>query len=85
MKPQDVANNGAAYLQAFFSSWSVYVELEKQRRDLEIIDLISSMIRSTESNLLFEKADEQRLGKLAVVIACRLPAMRRAFIEIVGR
>jgi hypothetical protein len=50
-----------------------------------IIELISSMIRTTESNLPAEKSDMQRLSELALWIDCRLPTMRGAFIELANR
>ena len=85
VNPQDVANNGAAYLQEFLNKWSTYVELEKEGRNTEIIELICSMIHTTESNTPAEKIDMQRLGKLALQIDCQIPTMRRAFIELANR
>jgi hypothetical protein len=84
VNPQDVANNGAAYLQAFLNTWSACVELEKEGKNAEIIDLICSMIRTTESNVAVTKSDTQRLGALALQIRSHLPTMRAAFIELVN-
>jgi hypothetical protein len=53
-----------------------------QNKNAEMIDLISSMIHTTESNEPVEKTDEQRLGPLALWIDCRLPTMRAAFEEL---
>jgi hypothetical protein len=43
------------------------------------------MIHTTESNVPAEKSDMQRLSELALCIDCRLPTMRRAFIELANR
>lgn len=85
MNPQDVANNGAAYLQEFFGMWSRYVELEKEGRKAEMIDLICSMIHTTESNVPSGTSDTQRLRELAIQIDCWQPSMREAFIESANR
>ncbi len=85
VNPQDAATNGSAYLQEFLNNWSRYVELEKEGRNAEIIDLIFSMIHTTESNVPAEKTDVQRLGDLALQIDCRLPTMRGTFIELTNR
>jgi hypothetical protein len=85
VNPQDVANNGAVYLQEFLNNWSRYIELEKEGRNDEIIDLICSMVHTTESNMPAGKTDMQRLGKLALQIDCRLPTMRGAFIELTNQ
>jgi|ERR1017187_209498 hypothetical protein len=82
---QDVANNGAVYLQEFLSNWSRYVELEKEGKNAEIIDLICSMIHTTESNVPTGKTEVQRLGELALQIDCQLPTMRGAFIELANQ
>jgi hypothetical protein len=85
VNPQDAANNGATYLQGFLNRWSRYVELENEGRNAEIIDLICSMIHSTESNSPSGAADTERLGELALQIDCRLPTMRGAFKELANR
>ena len=85
VNPQDVANNGAAHLQEFLNNWSRYVDLDKEGRYTEGVDLICSMIHTTESNVPAGKADEKRLGELGLQIACRLPTMRGAFIELVNQ
>ena len=54
-------------------------------RSAEIIELISSMIHTTESNLPADKNDMQRLSELALWIDCRLLTMRGAFIELANR
>jgi hypothetical protein len=83
--PQDAATNGAAYFQEFLNNWSIYVELEKQSRNTEIVDLICSMIHTTESNAPTERTDVKRLGELALHIDCRLPTMRGAYVELLNR
>jgi hypothetical protein len=80
--PQDYASDTTAHLQEFLKHWSAWPQLEKENKDAEIIDLISSMIHTTESNEPMEKTDEQRLGRLALWIDCRLPTMRAAFVEL---
>ena len=85
VNPQDVANNGKMYLQEFAKHWSRWPELEKEGRNDEIIDLICSMIHTTESNMPAGKTDMQRLGKLALQIDCQLPTMRGAFIELANK
>lgn len=82
---QDSVENASGYLQEFLKHWSRWPELEKEGRNAEIIDLISSMIHTTESNLPAEKTDMQRLGDLALWIDCRLPTMRGALIELANR
>jgi hypothetical protein len=82
---QDSIDQADTYLQEFLKHWSRWPELEKESRTLEIIDPISSMIHTTESNLPAEKSDMQRLGELALWIDCRLPTMRGALIELANR
>lgn len=82
---QDSVENASAYLKEFLKHWSRWPELEKEGGNAEIIDLISSMIHTTESNLPAEKTDMQRLGDLALWIDCRLPTMRGALIELTNR
>jgi hypothetical protein len=82
---QDSVENASAYLKEFLKHWSRWPELEKEGRTLEIIELISSMIHTTESNLPAEKSDIQRLGELALWIDCRLPTMRGALVELANR
>ena len=81
---QRVANTGAAYLQEFLNNWSRYVELEKEGRNAGNIDLICSMIHTTESNEPAGKAGAKRLGELALQIQDWLPTMRGAFIELIN-
>jgi hypothetical protein len=81
--PQDAATGGGAYLQDFLNQWSTWFELQKAGKDLEALDLICAMIRSTESNAAAGKTDMQRLGTLAVQIDSFLPTMHEAFLELV--
>jgi hypothetical protein len=83
--PQDSINSATAYLQEFLKHWSRWPELEKERRSAEIIELICSMIHTTESNEPVQQTDKQRLGELALHIDCQLPMMRGAFIELANR
>ena len=84
-RSQDFIDGAAKYLQEFLKHWSRWPELEKEGRNAEIIELISSMIHTTESNLPADKSDMQRLSELALWIDCRLPTMRGAFIELASR
>jgi hypothetical protein len=79
---QDFISNATSYLQEFAKHWSRWPELEKEGRNSEIIDLISSMIHTTESNVPAEETDMRRLGELALQIDCQLPTMRGALIEL---
>ncbi len=82
---QDSVENASAYFKEFLNNWSRWPELENEGRNAEIIELISSMIHTTESNLPADKIDMQRLGELAFWIECRLPTMRGALIELANR
>jgi hypothetical protein len=82
---QHFADSAPAYFQSFLKQWSQWPALEKEGRDNEIIDLISLMIRSTESNRPAAEADMRRLGELALQVDCRLPTMRGAFSELVAK
>ena len=77
--------NGTEYLQQFLTDWSRWPKLEKENKNMEIVDLICSMIHAAESNEPAEQPDKQRLGQLALEIDCRLPAMRAAFAELANR
>jgi len=83
LSPQDAATSANAHLQEFLKRWMRWVELEQEGRNAEIIDLICSMIHTTESNMPNGEPDIQRLGELALSIDCRLLTMRNAFIELV--
>src|SRR6266404_4268358 len=72
---QHYVENASAYLTEFLKHWSRWPELEKQGRSAEIIDLISCMIRTTESSVAADETDKERLGPLALQIDCWLPTM----------
>jgi hypothetical protein len=82
---QNSIPNATEHLHEFLKYWSRWPELEKEGKNTEMIELISSMIHTTESSVFAEKADLQRLGDLALEIDCQLPTMRRAFIELANR
>ena len=82
---QDSVENASAYLTEYLKQWSRWPQLEKEGRNAETWELISSMIHNTEANLHSEKSDMGRLSKLALEIDCRLPTMRGAFIELANR
>ena len=83
--PQDAVNNATAYFLEFLKHWSTWPALEKEGNNAEIIDLICSMIHTTESNVPAGKTDMKRLGKLALQIDCQMPTMRGAFIELISQ
>lgn len=82
---QSAVGNTNTIFQDFLERWSEWLTLEKESRNNEIIDLICSMIHTTESSEPVEQADINRLGELALQIDCRLPTMRAAFVELANR
>lgn len=82
---QESIDSAASYLQELLKNWWRWPDLEKGARDDEMIELICSMIYSTESNLPVEKDDIQRLRDLALQIYSQLPTMERAFVELANR
>jgi hypothetical protein len=82
---QHFIDGASTYLLEFLKHWSRWPQLEKEGRTAETIELISSMIRTTESNLPAENSDMQRLSELAFQIDGRLPTMRGAFMELANR
>jgi hypothetical protein len=85
VNPPDVESKGAAYLKEFCNNWSRYDALEKDGRNMEAIDLICTMIHTTESNVPAETADNERLGKMGLQLSCRLPTIQGAFIELANQ
>jgi hypothetical protein len=79
---EESSGNAAAHFQYFLNQWSRWPALEKDGRNLETIDLICSMIHTTESNEPASPTDLERLGPLGLDICCRLPTMRRAFVGL---
>jgi len=79
---QDVANNGAAYLEAFLSDWSRYVDLDREGGASEAGALICSMIHSTESTEPVGTADEERLKILVFHTSMRLSLMQTSFVTL---
>jgi hypothetical protein len=82
---QEHVSHATGYLQEFAKHWSQWPTLEKEGKKVEMIDLICSMIHTTESNEPAERTDEERLGPLALWIADGLPIMREAFVELANR
>jgi hypothetical protein len=82
---QDSVENASAYLKEFLNNWSRWPELEKEGRNAEIIDLISSMIHTTESKNSVTESDKKRLGPLALQIDCWLPTMRGAMLGLASK
>ena|SRR6185437_893461 len=79
------ASNATTYLQEFLKHWAQWPELEKQGKNMEIIDLICSIIHTTESQTQTNQSDKLRLEKLALQIDCQLPTMRGALIELANQ
>jgi hypothetical protein len=82
---QNSVDNATAYLTEFLRHWSRWPELEKEGRNAETWELISSIIHITESNLPAENSDMERLSKLALWIDCRLATMTGALIDLANR
>jgi hypothetical protein len=82
---QEYVSHATGYLQEFAKHWSQWPTLEKENKRAEMIDLICSMIHSTESTDSAERTDGERLGPLALWIFDRLPIMREAFVELANR
>lgn len=79
------AERAEEYLEEFLKHWARWPALQKEGRNGEIVDLISSMIHSAESNQPISQADNQRLGPLALEIDCGLLTMREALVELANR
>ena len=84
-KVQNSTDHATPRLMEFFKYWSPLVALEKEEKYVEIIDLVSSIIHTTESNEPISQTDKQRLWPLATKIAGQLPTMRAALIELASR
>jgi hypothetical protein len=84
VNPQDAATSGGIFLQEFLDTWSQCVELMKKGQHAETMELICSMIHTTESNKPAEPTDKQRLSPLALQIDCWFPSMQSAFVELVN-
>jgi hypothetical protein len=82
---QDSVGRTTSYFQEFLKQWSQWPELERKGKNAEIIDLICTMIHTTESNEVLKQGDKQRLDPLALQIDCRLLTMRSAFMELANR
>jgi hypothetical protein len=85
MSPSEASRLAPSYFIGFMKDWSAWPELEKQGRHTEIIQLLCSMIRRTESGTPASEADVKRLGPLALQINCQLPTMQSAFTELTKR
>jgi hypothetical protein len=83
--PPGAADSATAYFTEFLKHWSTWPALEKAGRLQETWEMIGFMIHTTESSAPASAADQARLAKLALEIDCRLPTMRRAFVELASR
>jgi hypothetical protein len=83
-RPQDATNSANAYFTEFAKQWCKWVDLENEGKYAEATELICSTIHTTESNVPVGEMDIQRLGKLGLQFACRMPTIRGAFIELIG-
>jgi len=79
---QHFVDDGIAYLKELLRRWSQWPNLEKAGKNSEINDLISFLIRTTESDLPPQIEDMRRLSNLALEIECRMPAMYSALVEL---
>ena len=79
---QNFIDDGIAYLHQLLGHWSRWPELEKAGKNSEINELISFMIRTTESALPAGPEDMRRLSSVALEIECRMPAMYSALVEL---
>ncbi len=82
---QDSLNNTSAYFQEFLRNWSRWPALEKEGKHEERWNLISLMIRTTESDHAAAQSDMERLSRLALHVDCVLPTMWAAFQELANR
>lgn len=79
---EDIANNTRACFRGFCEAWQRWAELEKEGRSADVVDLICSMIHSTETDAPPTQTDIERLSELALQIDCRMPTMRGAFVDL---
>jgi len=82
---QNSTDHATPRLMEFFKYWSPLVSLDKEGKYVEIIDLVSSIIHTTESNEPISQTDKQRLWPLATKIAGQLPTMRATLVELASR
>lgn len=82
---QDSIDHATPRLMELFKYWSPLVVLEKEEKYAEIIDLVSSIIHTTESNQPISQTDKQRLWPLATKIAGQLPAMKATLFGLASR
>jgi hypothetical protein len=82
---QNSINKTNEYFEAFLKQWSQWPQLEKAGESARINELISLMLRTTESDLPAESTDMRRLSDLALSIDCRMPTMRGALVELANR
>ena len=82
---QSYADHDRLYFEEFIKHWALWPALEKEGRNTEIIDLITSIIHTTESDEPINQSDKKRLGPLALQIDCQLPTMRSALVELAKR
>ena len=73
---QEVATQGAAYLQDFLHRWSAFLEMAPGAAGMNVI---ATMLREAESSSLPTEADMPRLSKLALDIVQMFQPMRAAF------
>ena len=82
---QESTDHATPRLMEFFKYWTPLPVLEKEEKYVEIIDLVSSIIHTTESNQPISQADKRRLWPLATKIAGQLPNMRATLVELASR
>jgi hypothetical protein len=82
---QNSIDHATPRLMEFFKYWSPLVVLEREEKYVEIIDLVLSIIHTTESNQPISQTDKQRLWPLATKIAGQLPTIRATLVELASR
>lgn len=85
VNPNDALKGITPVFHWFMNGWAKCVQLEKEQRIREIVEIVSAMIHSTESPLPSTESDVERLNKLALQIHCQFPSMRGAFKELLSR
>jgi hypothetical protein len=84
VKVKKVISEITPQFQWLMNGWAHCVDLEREERVGEVVDMISAMIRNAESALPSTGEDVERLKDLASLIYRQFPGMRRAYIDLLG-
>jgi hypothetical protein len=79
VNPQAAVNQVAPCLQDFLQQWSKYVDMVSGGNRQEVLNIISAMIRDTESSAPAGPADAQRLRTVALYVEASLDRTRAQF------